>query len=247
MYRTIGYMILYLSWMGISPVAAQGVEAIQQEQGWLARWQAGEEVSESMVAQVGVEHCFTSGPITEELFQRMQGRSYKADCTVPREELRYLQVLHRDATGAIRLGELVCNRAIADDLLHIFRQLYEASYPIERMVLIDDYEADDERSMEANNSSAFNFRFIAGTQKLSRHSKGMAVDINPLYNPYVKKRPDGSLYVSPEAGRRYVDRSASFTYMIQADDLCCRLFKEHGFRWGGDWNSLKDYQHFEKP
>ena len=247
MYRTIGYMIVCLSWMVVSPVAAQEGEPVRQEQGWLARWQAGEEVSESMVAQVGVEHCFTSGPITEELFQRMQGRSYKADCTVPREELRYLQVLHRDATGAIRLGEMVCNRAIADDLLHIFRQLYEASYPIERMVLIDDYEADDERSMEANNSSAFNFRFIAGTQKLSRHSKGMAVDINPLYNPYVKKRPDGSLYVSPEAGRRYVDRSASFTYMIQADDLCCRLFKEHGFRWGGDWNSLKDYQHFEKP
>ena len=113
--------------MGVSPVAAQEGEPVRQEQGWLARWQAGEEVSESMVARVGVERCFTSGPITEELFQRMQGRSYKADCTVPREELRYLQVLHRDATGAIRLGEMVCNRAIADDLLHSFRQLYEAS------------------------------------------------------------------------------------------------------------------------
>ena len=246
MYRTIGYMILCLSWMGISQVAAQGVEAIQQEQGWLARWQAGEDVSESMVAEVGVEHCFTSGPITEELFQRMQGRSYKADCTVPREELRYLQVLHRDATGAIRLGELVCNRAIADDLLHIFRQLYEASYPIERMVLIDDYEADDERSMEANNSSAFNFRFIAGTQKLSRHSKGMAVDINPLYNPYTKTLADGKTIVEPAAGKPYLDRQRKYKYKIERGDLCFRLFSKYGFHWGGDWQSVKDYQHFEK-
>ena len=78
-------------------------------------------------------------------------------------------------------------------------------------------------------------------------SESMAVDLNPLYNPCVKKRPDGSLFVSPEAGCRYADRSASLAYMIQANDLCCRLFKAHGFRWGGDWSSLKDYQHFEKP
>lgn len=233
--------------MAVPEGMAQGTEPVQQEQTWLSRWQAGEPVSEAEVARVGIEHCFTSHPITDELFRRMQGKSYKADCTVPREELRYLQVLHRDLSGQIRLGELVCNRAIAKDLLDIFRQLYEASYPIERMVLIDDYEADDERSMLANNCSAFNFRFIAGTKKLSNHSRGLAVDINPLYNPYVKQRADGSLYVSPEAGRRYADRSATFDYKITADDLCCRLFKEHGFEWGGDWTSLKDYQHFEKP
>ncbi len=105
---------------------------------------------------------------------------------------------------------MVCNRLIADDLLEIFRTLFDARYPIERMVLIDEYDADDERSMQNNNSSAFNFRFIAGTDKLSNHSRGLAVDINPLYNPCVRRRTDGSLFVSPEAARPYADRSREF-------------------------------------
>lgn len=130
--------------------------------------------------------------------------------------------------------------------MDIFRKLYAASYPIERMVLIDNYNADDNPSMEANNSSAFNFRFVAGTKKLSNHSSGMAIDINPLYNPYVKQRADGTLYVSPEKGRMYADRSKAFDYKLYDGNLCVKLFKEHGFTWGGDWQSLKDYQHFEK-
>ena len=175
----------------------------------------------------------------------MQGRSFKADCTTSRDELRYLTVLHVDIEGHIRRGELVCHRAIAAELLEIFRTLYEVGYPIERMVLIDEYDADDERSMAANNSSAFNFRFISGTTRPSSHSRGMAVDINPRYNPYVVTR-NGRTRIEPQAGRPYVDRTADFPYKIERDDRCCREFLRHGFVWGGDWRSCKDYQHFEK-
>lgn len=207
---------------------------------------AGGIVSTEEVARIGAEPFFSAVPIGKDIKARMRGKSYKANCTVPFDELRYLSVLHYDLNGEIRRGEMVCNRLIADDLLEIFRVLFDARYPIERMVLIDDYDADDERSMLANNSSAFNFRFIAGTNKLSSHSRGLAVDINPLYNPYVKRRKDGTLFVSPEAARPYADRSREFPCKIDADDLCCREFLRHGFVWGGDWHSLKDYQHFEK-
>lgn len=206
---------------------------------------AGEKATEREVAAYGIDRCFTSSEIDEELFARIRGKSYKAECTVPRSELRYLRVLHRNAQGEILLGEMVCNAAIAADLLDIFRTLYDAAYPIERMVLIDEYDARDDLSMRADNSSAFNFRFVAGTRVLSAHSRGMAVDINPLYNPCVRVR-GGRTVVEPAEGAPYADRTRDFPYKIDEGDLCCREFLRHGFTWGGHWKSLKDYQHFEK-
>lgn len=189
---------------------------------------------------------FTSSTITDELRQRMQGKSFKADCLLPATDLRYLQVLYKDLAGNIQQGEIVCHKAIADILLEIFQGLYEAGYAIERMQLIDDYEADDELSMTANNSSCFNYRLISHTQRISKHGLGMAVDINPLYNPYVKM-VDGQLLIEPAKGTCCVDRSKDFPYKITPEDLCCQLFKAHGFIWGGDWEDRKDYQHFELP
>ena len=141
---------------------------------------------------------------------------------------------------------MICHKDVAKDLINIFRQLYEAKYPIERMQLIDDYNADDITSMNHNNTTCFNYRAVAGSKKLSNHSMGKAVDINPLYNPYVKRRADGSYKISPEMGRKYADRSRNFKYKIDKDDLAYRLFTKYGFRWGGNYRSLKDYQHFEK-
>ena len=114
------------------------------------------------------------------------------------------------------------------------------------MRLIDEYDADDERSMQANNTSCFNFRAIAGSTKLSKHSQGLAIDINPLYNPCVKQRKDGRTVVQPATGRKYANRNKRWPYMIVKDDLCYRLFIEHGFKWGGSWRTTKDYQHFER-
>lgn len=213
----------------------------------LQSWQAGETVSEQAVKAFGMTRCFAAEAISDAVFQRMQGKTYKKECTIPRHSLRYVKVLHINGSGKTQLGELVCSEAVAKDLVEIFRALYDAAYPIERMVLIDNYDAQDEPSMSANNTSCFNFRFIAGTKKLSNHSRGRAIDINPLYNPYVKRRANGTLFVSPEKGRPYADRTKTFKYKISHKDLCFKLFKKHGFIWGGDWRSLQDFQHFEKP
>ena len=195
-------------------------------------------------AQV-LDNGFTQSEITDAIFARIKGKSYKDNCTTPRADLRYLQILHYNKEGEVLKGELICHKAIANDLLAIFQELHKAKYPIERMVLVDEYDADDEASMRANNSSAFNFRYVSGTKSLSRHSRGMAVDINPLYNPYVRQR-GGRTLVEPTTAKPYVDRAKEFPYKIVKGDLCYRLFRKYGFTWGGDWKNSKDYQHFEK-
>ena len=214
----------------------------------LSDWTPAAVVSETEVESFGLDSCFCAQPLDAKLLARIDGRSWKSHSPLSRADLRYLKVLHRNAAGEIQLGEMICHKDIADDLLDIFRKLYDAGYIIERMVLVDDYDADDEASMAADNSSCFNTRFIGGTTRLSKHGLGMAVDINPLYNPYVKIS-GGKTIVSPESGRPYAfdrDSRDDIPYKIDRNDLCCRLFLEHGFTWGGDWTSLKDYQHFEK-
>lgn len=188
---------------------------------------------------------FYISEIPDDIFAKMQGKSYKEDCTVPREDLRYVHVRHMGFDGEVKDGELVVNKAIADDVLAIFEELYKADYPIEKVRLVDEYDADDEASMSDNNSSAFNFRFISHTTRISKHGLGMAVDINTRYNPYVKT-VDGKLSIEPANGADYVDRSKDFPHKIDHEDLCYKLFKEHGFTWGGDWTHSKDYQHFER-
>ena len=195
----------------------------------------------SLQAQV-----FTAQNILDSIWTRMQGRSYPQKCGIARSELRYLELSHYDFDGEEHIGQMVCNRQIADDLLYIFRKLYEAEYPIARMRLIDDYDASDQRSMADNNTSCFCYRRIAGSETLSKHSRGMAVDVNPLYNPCLYVR---SGRVLPPEGKPYAhnrSKRKDITGMIDASDLCYRLFISRGFRWGGSWRSLKDYQHFEK-
>ena len=189
---------------------------------------------------------FTIDTISDAIFQRMQGKSYKADCTIPRSELRYLRLSHYDKDGHEHIGELVCNKLISNDIKEIFKELYKHRYPIERMQLIDDYGADDETSMRHNNTSCFNYRTIAGSRKLSKHSMGMAIDINPLYNPYVRRKKDGKHIVQPANASKYTNRKLKWPYKIERDDLCYRLFIKYGFQWGGSWSRYQDYQHFER-
>lgn len=179
------------------------------------------------------------------VYSRINGCSYRENPNIALSQLRYLRVLHCGFDGQTHVGEMIVNREIAGDVLEIFKQLYEAGYPIERMRLVDDYQGDDNASMGDNNSSAFNYRYIASTTRLSNHSWGKAIDINPFYNPYIYT-DEGGLHVDPEGSWEYVDRGGDCPYMIDHEDLCYRLFAEHGFSWGGDWNTRKDYQHFEK-
>ncbi len=209
-------------------------------------WRAGTLVSPQEVARLGMAECFRVEAIPDGVFARMRGKSYPEGCRVSRSSLRYVRLLHRDLDGKTRMGELVCNKQIASDVLRVFRKLYDEGYPIHSVRLIDDFGADDERSMRANNTSCFCYREVKGSRKLSAHALGMAVDINPLYNPYYRKRRDGKVTVQPSNALRYCDRTASFPYKITRADLAYRLFVGLGYHWGGAWRSVKDYQHFEK-
>lgn len=167
------------------------------------------------------------------------------------DDLRYVHIMHYNFDGNPAEGELICNQAIAQDIVEIFYELYQNEYHIEKVLLIDEYNGDDTASMEDNNTSCFNYREVAGSTSLSKHAYGLAIDINPLYNPYItyEKNETGAIIsenVSPASAAAYADRTSSFPYKIDENDLCCRLFMEHGFTWGGNWNSCKDYQHFQK-
>lgn len=164
------------------------------------------------------------------------------------DNLCYMNVLYYDFQGEVQIGELICNKGIAQDLIEIFYELYQNEYQIEKIRLIDEYGGDDTASMEDNNTSCFNYRVVDGTSSLSKHALGCAIDVNPFYNPYVVFNKDGSgeTYISPKGSEVYVDRSVNFPYKIDENDLCYKLFIAHGFTWGGNWNSSKDYQHFQK-
>ena len=188
-------------------------------------------------------------PLTDEVKDRITGISYpESGCTVPYEDLAYVGLLYFDFDGEEQTGELICNQAVARDMVEIFYELYQNDYRIERVRLVDEYDGDDTASMADNNTSCFNYRVVDGTASLSKHAYGLAIDVNPYYNPYVvyNKNGDGSTYISPPGSEVYADRSQSFAYKIDENDLCYRLFTEHGFTWGGNWNSTKDYQHFQK-
>lgn len=208
-------------------------------------WRAGQILTDKDIAGIGIDNCFMSMEIPDDIFKRMNGKSFRSNPYIKRSDLRYLRLLHRDANGRTVTGEMVCNKAIANDLVSIFRQLYNAHYPIERIQLIDDYKADDETSMRHNNTSCFCYRNVSGTRSLSKHSLGMAVDINTLYNPYVRTH-NGHRQVMPANGQKYADRSKTYAYTIRKGDLLYQLFTAHGFTWGGSWRHSKDYQHFEK-
>lgn len=196
------------------------------------------------------EEHFYYAPLTDAQKEYITGCSYP-DTTeklaISYDDLVYLNVLHYDFDGNLAEGELICNIYIAEDLKEIFYELYLNKYPIERMKLIEEYGGDDTKSMEDNNTSCFNYRVVDGSTNLSKHAYGVAIDINPFYNPYVVYKSDGSVYISPQGSEIYTDRSEEFPHKIDEDDLCYRLFKEHGFTWGGSWKSSKDYQHFQKP
>lgn len=203
-----------------------------------------QEIENEPMLSADMSFYYTEVP--EEIRSRMRGLSYPADdsdAMISWDELRYLKVLYVNYNGITMEGELVCNKAIADDLIDIFRELYNAGYQICQIRLVDDFNADDDLSIAADNTSCFNYRVVEGTTRLSNHGLGRAIDLNPLYNPCVYLKTGR---VSPPAGEAYADRSADFPHKIDENDLAYKLFISHGFSWGGSWNTLKDYQHFEK-
>lgn len=203
----------------------------------------------SMNGRITYQNGFFYEPLNETIKNRITGISYPADdsnAEIHYDNLCYVNVLYYNFNDREKVGEIICNKAIAQDLVEIFYELYQNNYQIEKIRLIDEYQGDDELSMKDNNSSCFNYRPVASTNRLSNHAYGLAIDINPFFNPYVTYRSDGSTHISPEGSEYYVDRDKQFAYKIDKNDLAYQLFTEHGFTWGGSWNHAKDYQHFQK-
>ena len=215
---------------------------------------AGYVLQEEQLDPQDIDKYFTISEITEDsdVFSFINGKSYRVETSIPLENLRYLKLLHWNYDGVPQVGEIIVNKSIAGDIIDIFKNLYIQKYEIYSLILVDNYWTGDPTdtdtaSMNANNSSSFNDRKVDYSGSTSRHSYGMAIDINPRENPYILYDGSGNAYTTQDDWAvPYMDRSNLRPHMMTKDDLCVKLFKEKGFRWGGDWNSLKDYQHFDK-
>lgn len=200
-------------------------------------------VYENNIPYVEIAAIFVKNDVPESIRQKMQGVTIGENSRVGFENLSYLTVTHMGYDGVPHIGNIIVDKELADEVLLIFRELYEKEFPIERMELPCNYDGIDELSMQANNTSSFNDRPVTGGTGLSYHQLGRAIDINPLVNPYVKTSTNTIL---PQTAGKYTDRTLDEKGMIKKDSECVKIFKKYGWSWGGDWKSLKDYQHFEK-
>lgn len=225
----------------IAEEEAEYIKAI--EEGDVSEAEEAGDDSEEENIYADPDAFFYISEIPDSVFAAMQGKSYKEGCPLARDELRYIHILYYDFNELVQEGELVCNEVISQDLLEIFRELYENRYALEKVRLIDEYDADDEMSMRDNNTSCFNYRSVPHSTSISKHGYGLAIDINPFYNPYIVT-VDGKQSIEPENSAEYADRTREFDHKIDENDLCYKLFTEHGFTWGGSWKNSKDYQHF---
>ena len=177
--------------------------------------------------------------IDDGLATRMTG-SWRPGCPVPLDELRRVTVTHWDFQVSVRTGELVVHADAAEAVVAVFRGLYAARFPIQQIRLVDDFGGDDNRSMVANNTSAFNCRPATGSTRWSEHAYGRAIDINPIQNPYVT----ASGAVLPPEGAAHAGRDPATPGLITADGPVVAAFDAVGWHWGGRWSSGRDYQHF---
>ena len=171
----------------------------------------------------------------------MTGVSWRPGCPVPLERLRVLRLSHWDFSGKVRRGALIVRGDVAEEVAEIFGRLFRDRFPIRRIRTIDAYDGDDFTSIEADNTSAFNCRAATGSSEWSHHAYGLAIDLNPLENPYVL---DGR--TSHPGSVTYLDRDRVRPGMVVAGDDVTRAFASAGWYWGGDWTDPVDYQHFSK-
>ncbi|MEE9449835.1 MAG: M15 family metallopeptidase [Ignavibacteriaceae bacterium] len=168
------------------------------------------------------------------LEEALYGQRIPASVTT---NLTIVTVFYYGFDEKLHQGQLVVHKEVARDVKDIFEIIRQIHFPIEKVVPICKYKWSDDESMRVNNTSSFNYRFISGSKILSKHASGLAIDINPKQNPYIKNgttSPAGSVYIADTKGT------------ITTDCRIVEEFKKRGWTWGGDWKSLKDYQHFQK-
>jgi D-alanyl-D-alanine carboxypeptidase len=170
----------------------------------------------------------------------MTGRSWHPGCPVGLHDLRLVRARFWGFDGRVHEGRLVVHRDVAREVVDVLRRLYVARFPIRRMVPVDAYGASDYRSIEADNTSAFNCRVVDGTTHWSEHAYGRAIDLNPIENPYVT----ASGTTSHAASRPYLRRAPYRPGMAVEGGAAVRAFDAVGWGWGGRWSGARDYQHF---
>ncbi len=213
---------------------------------------AGSILSEEQLDFDNLDSYFMAWEIEEgdNLYERINGKSYKKNDYVPLSSLRYIKMPHYNFDGQIQVGEMIVSADIMEDVFYIFKELLKEKYQIQSMYLVDNYwtgdpDTTDSASIDVNNTSAFCFRMATGSGHLSNHAYGKAIDLNPQQNPYVSYSTGQPKWAHSNADD-YIDRATGLPHVITHEDLAFKLFTERGFRWGGDWNNPKDYQHFDK-
>ncbi|MGQ0670816.1 MAG: M15 family metallopeptidase [Actinomycetota bacterium] len=187
----------------------------------------------------GPEFVGTIERIDAELREKMTGVSWHAGCPVPIRRLRLLTLDYWGFDGEAHRGRLIVRRRQAEPVLGVFHELFNDRFPIRRVRMIEPYGADDDLLGRKNVTSGFNCRLATGGSNWSQHAYGLAIDINPVQNPYV----NGDV-VLPARGRRFLDRSLDEPGMVHEDDVVVQAFVDIGWEWGGNWTSIKDYMHF---
>lgn len=193
---------------------------------------------------------FVAYDISDDVYEYINGKSYQENPYVALEDLRYLKLLHYNFNHELQVGELIVAADLQSDYIGIFTELFQAEYEIQSMYLPDKYwtgdpTTTDSASIDVNNSSCFMYRPATGSSKLSKHSYGRAIDINPQQNPYVSYT-SGEPKWSHENANDYIDRTTGLPHVITEQDICYQIFIKYGFTWGGAWTNIKDYQHFQK-
>ncbi|MDO4622695.1 MAG: M15 family metallopeptidase [Eubacteriales bacterium] len=206
-----------------------------------------EEVSGNVEAYFGSQTI----EVGDTIYNRINGQSYRENENIQLSQLRYLKMVHWNFAHQVQVGEMIVNEAISEDVINVFKELFQAGYEVQSMYLIDNFwtgdgDSSDTASINSNNTSAFCYRLITGGSGLSNHAYGCAIDINPQQNPYVWHTAEG-LQWTHENASPYVDRTSGDPHVIVEGDTCWSIFSKYGFSWGGSWADPTDYQHFEKP
>lgn len=183
-------------------------------------------------------YAWSKGPVPAEVLARS---SWEQGCPVRMDELAYLTLTHYGFDGRFHTGEMIVNAAVADDVIEVFRRLHDARFPIEQMRVIAAEEIDAPPTGDGNDTTAFVCRPAVDSSAWSQHAYGLAIDINPFHNPYMR----GEL-VLPELASAYLDRDELRPGMIVEGDVVTVAFDEIGWGWGGRWSSLDDWMHFSR-
>lgn len=212
---------------------------------------AGKKINQASVNMENLGQYFMSSEISDDVYERINGKSYRENPDIGIEDLRYLKVLHYNYDHQIQVGEMIVNVQLAEEVCNIFHELFENEYEIYSMYLVDNFwtgdgDSSDYASIDVNNTSCFNYREQTGGGALSNHAYGCAIDLNPMENPYVVYDGDTPVEWAHSNADPYIDRNSGAEHVITHDDVCYQIFAKYGYSWGGDWSNPKDFQHFEK-